>query len=149
MTLSLKWPVSQEVPWSSLKHNPQGALTRQACLTHSLILFTTCKNFSISLDLWPPFSLPFASLAHLPLQLPKPCGVLYYCNVCSLPWWSVAKNPPAADTGDGSSIPGSGRSPGGGHGSPLQYSGLENLMDRGLGGPRGSGSQKNRTWLSD
>ena len=29
------------------------------------------------------------------------------------------------------SIPEMGRSPGGGHGSPLQYSGLENPMDRG------------------
>ena len=29
------------------------------------------------------------------------------------------------------SIPGSGRSPGGGHGNPLQYSCLENPMDRG------------------
>ena len=29
------------------------------------------------------------------------------------------------------SIPGSGRSPGGGHGNPLQYSFLENAMDRG------------------
>ena len=28
-------------------------------------------------------------------------------------------------------IPGSGRSPGGGHGNPLQYSGLENPLDRG------------------
>ena len=29
-------------------------------------------------------------------------------------------------------IPGSGRSPGGGHGYPLQYSGLESTMDRGV-----------------
>ena len=29
------------------------------------------------------------------------------------------------------SIPGLGRSPGGGHGNPLQYSCLENSMDRG------------------
>ena len=28
-------------------------------------------------------------------------------------------------------VPASGRSPGGGHGNPLQYSCLENLMDRG------------------
>ena len=38
------------------------------------------------------------------------------------------------DTGDirdGGSIPGPGRSPGGGHGNPLQYSCLENPMDRG------------------
>ena len=31
---------------------------------------------------------------------------------------------------DASSIPGSGRSPGGGHVNPLQYSSLENLMNR-------------------
>ena len=34
------------------------------------------------------------------------------------------------NAGDMVSIPGSGRSPGGGHGNPLQYSCLENLMDR-------------------
>ena len=32
---------------------------------------------------------------------------------------------------DVGSVPGSGRSPGGGHGNPLQYPCLENLMDRG------------------
>jgi len=32
---------------------------------------------------------------------------------------------------DACSIPGSGRSPGGGHGNPLQYSYLEHPMDRG------------------
>ena len=44
----------------------------------------------------------------------------------------VVKNPPAnaGDTGDMSSVPGLGRSPGGGHGSPLQYSCLENLTNR-------------------
>ena len=45
----------------------------------------------------------------------------------------MVKNPPvnAGDTGDTSSIPGSGRSPGGDSGNPLQYSCLENPMDRG------------------
>ena len=45
----------------------------------------------------------------------------------------VLKNLPAnaGDTGDTDSIPGSGRSPGGGHGNPLQYSCLENPVDRG------------------
>ena len=33
------------------------------------------------------------------------------------------------DLRDWGSNPGSGRCPGGGHGNPLQYSGLENLMD--------------------
>ena len=37
----------------------------------------------------------------------------------------------AADIRDVGSIPGLGRSPGGEHGNPLQYSCLENPMDRG------------------
>ena len=47
-------------------------------------------------------------------------------------WWYPA-NPPASavDIRDVSLIPRSGRSPGGGHGNPLQYSCLENPMDRG------------------
>ena len=46
-----------------------------------------------------------------------------------LPQW--LKNPPASagDTGDAGLIPGSGRSPGGGNGNPLQYSSLGNPMD--------------------
>ena len=42
----------------------------------------------------------------------------------------MVKNPPA-DAGDVGSIPGSGRSPGGGNDNPLQYSCLENSVDRG------------------
>ena len=43
------------------------------------------------------------------------------------------KNPSAnaGDAGNSSSIPGSERSPAGGHGNPLQYACLENPMDRG------------------
>ena len=51
-----------------------------------------------------------------------------------LPRWHVVKNPSAkaGDTLRGvGSVPGSGRSPEGGHGNPLQYSCLENPMDRG------------------
>ena len=46
---------------------------------------------------------------------------------------AVVKNPPAnvRDAKDVGSILGSGRSPGGGNGNPLQYSYLENPMDRG------------------
>ena len=45
----------------------------------------------------------------------------------------VVKNPSASagDIRDTGSVPGSGRSPGGGHGDPLQYSCLGNPMDRG------------------
>ena len=45
----------------------------------------------------------------------------------------MVKNLPAnaEDIRDAGLIPGSGRSPGGGHGNALQYSCLENPMDRG------------------
>ena len=42
----------------------------------------------------------------------------------------LAKNP-SVSAGEAGSIPGLGRCPGGGHGNPLQYSFLENPMDRG------------------
>ena len=44
----------------------------------------------------------------------------------------MVKNLPAnaGDVRDAGSIPGLGRSPGGGHGNPLQYTYLENPMDR-------------------
>ena len=45
----------------------------------------------------------------------------------------MLKNPPpdAGDVGNTGSVPGWERCPGGGHGNPLQYSCLENPMDRG------------------
>ena len=52
-------------------------------------------------------------------------------NISSwLPGGSVVKNLPA-NAGDEGLIPGSGRAPGKGNGNPLQYSFLENPMDRG------------------
>ena len=47
-----------------------------------------------------------------------------YYNTYGFPRWRL----PMQEVG---SIPGSGRFPGGGHGNPLQYSCLENPMDRG------------------
>ena len=49
------------------------------------------------------------------------------------PGGPVVKNLPAkaGDAGDVGSVPGSGRSPGGGNGNPLQYSCLEYSIDRG------------------
>ena len=44
-------------------------------------------------------------------------------------------------------IPGSGRSPGGGHGNPLQYSCLENLMDRGAWWAMVHGVAKSQTQM--
>ena len=63
----------------------------------------------------------------------------------------MVKNPPAnaGDTRDLASIPGSGRSLGEGSGNPLQYSCLENPMDRGAWGAIVHGVTKSRTQLSD
>ena len=60
------------------------------------------------------------------------------------PGGAVVKNPPASagDTRDPDSIPASGRSPGGGHGNPLQYSCLENPMDRVAWQAKSMGSQR-------
>ena len=55
----------------------------------------------------------------------------------------------ACNAGDLGSIPGLGRSPGGGHGNPLQYSFLENPMDRGAWQATAHGVAKSRTRLSD
>ena len=57
----------------------------------------------------------------------------YYMLSLRLPWWLIGKESAcnAGVAGVTVSIPGSGRSPGGGHGNPLQYSCLENPRDRG------------------
>ena len=66
------------------------------------------------------------------------CVVRAFKNYCcskestvrGLPWWLSYKES-TCNAGDTGLIPGSGRSPGEGHGNPLQYSCLENPMDRG------------------
>ena len=53
------------------------------------------------------------------------------------------------NAGDLGSIPGLGRGPGEGHGNPLQYSCLENPMDRGAWWALIHGVAKSQTRLSD
>ena len=55
----------------------------------------------------------------------------------------------ACNVGDLGSIPGSGRSPGEENGNPLQYSCLENPMDRGAWWATVHGVAKSQTRLSD
>ena len=61
------------------------------------------------------------------------------------------KNPLAneGDTGDMGSVPGSGRSPGGGHGNLLNYACLENPIDRGAWWTTVHGVAKSWTQLSN
>ena len=58
--------------------------------------------------------------------------LLMTMNHSGVSWWLRGKESAcsAGDIGDMGSIPGLGRSPGDGHGNPLQYSCLENSRDR-------------------
>ena len=55
----------------------------------------------------------------------------------------------AGDTGDASSIPGSGKSPGEENGNPLQYSCLKNPTERGAWQGSVYGVTKSWTWMSN
>ena len=74
------------------------------------------------------------------------CACVCVC-VCQVAL--VVKNPPAnaGNAKDPGMIPGSGRYPGGGHGNPLQYSCLENPMDRGACGVTVHSIAKSQTQL--
>ena len=55
----------------------------------------------------------------------------------------------ACNAGDQGSVPGLGRSPGGGNGNPLQYSCLEDSMDRGAWRALVCGVAESQTWSSN
>ena len=71
-----------------------------------------------------------------------------YCQLWGFPRGSEVKAP-ACNAGDLGSIPESGRSPEEGNSNPLQYSCLENPMDRGAWRTAVLGLQKSQTRLSD
>ena len=87
--------------------------------------------------------------------------MLFLCSVDLHLLWNIGwaplvaqmvKNPPATqestcNAGDTGLIPGSGRSPGGGHGNLLQYSCLENPTDRGTWRAIVHRVTKSQTWL--
>ena len=75
-------------------------------------------------------------------------GVYVYVG---FPGGSVVKNPPAnaGESKDLGSFPGSGISPGEGNGKPLQYSCLENPMDKGAWQAQVHGASTSQTWLNE
>ena len=68
-----------------------------------------------------------------------------YHTLTMLPWWLGY----ACNAGDLGSLSGLGRSPGGGNDYPLQYSCLENSMDKGTWQSTVHGVAKSRVQLSD
>ena len=91
------------------------------------------------------------------LQCPHPMSLVAWIHLlraCSVPGGAsqvalVVKHLSAnvGDIRDVGSIPGSGRSPAGGYGNPLQYSCLENPMDRGAWWTTVHGITKSQTQL--
>ena len=83
------------------------------------------------------------------LWIPLPCKV--FNTRLGFPDDSAVKNLPAnvGDIGNVGLLPRSGRSPGGGNCNPLQYSCLENPMDRGVWKATVQGVVKSWTRLSD
>ena len=75
----------------------------------------------------------------------------WLCNYIICHWILVLlfANESTCNVGDAGSIPGSGRSPGDGNGNPLQYSCLENPMDRGAWRAIVHGVTQSQTWLTN
>ena len=76
------------------------------------------------------------------------CIYIYIYIYMGFPSGSDVKES-ACNAGDPGSIPESGRSPGEGYGIPLQYSCLDNPMDRGAWRSAVDGVSKSQTVLSD
>ena len=74
-------------------------------------------------------------------------NICHRCTKVGFPGGSVGKE--SCSAGVMTSIPGLGRSPGGGHGNPLQYSCLGNPMDRGAWRAAVFGVAKSRARMSD
>ena len=111
------------------------------------------RMFSSSSDTWGDFCNCLQKYRTVEVKLPDFLFLLLFLNIYYLFIWPsqvvlVVKNSPS-DTRDMGSIRGSGRSPGKGSGNPLQYSCLENPMDRGGCWVRVCGVAKSQTWLSD
>ena len=110
-------------------------------LSH-VLLFATSMDCIVKVNV--------KSLSHVLLfATSMDCIVHTYKYMASQVTLVVKKLPANADGGDMGSIPGSGRSPGVGDGTPLQYSPLENPMDRRAWWATVHGAARSWTRLSD
>ena len=131
-SLSMGFP--RQEYWSGLPFPPPGDLPdpRTTAVSVSSLQWQVG-----SLPLAPPRKLLFVwvtpQFTNSELVLWKVVQGLFICILWASQVARVVKNLPAnaGDVREAGSIPGLGRSPGGGNGNPLQYSCLENPMDRG------------------
>ena len=132
------------LPWSSLFQS--ACAFCQAKLPWSLILLCLFTQVSNNQSVFPCSWIPF-QLVWWAFRVPKALTKTHTCfslkplppagslHPCHLPGSSAVQKESTCNAGDTAgtmgSIPGLGRSPGGGHGHPLQYSCLENPMNKG------------------
>ena len=130
------------------------SFTRRAV---AIFLITPSLSLSCCFQPMPVVPLPSLVPSFLLLQLvsllkdPLPCVFTDSWQLSSskvMPGGSVGKES-ACNVGDLGSIPGLGRSPGEGNSYPLQYSSLENSMDRKAWQATVHGVAKSWTWLSN
>ena len=119
-----------------------GAAVPRSCQFYVFVL----PSVPLQPDHWNIRNLWLSLPPHLPPDSVKMLVLLFW----GLPWWFSSKESACVigDAGDKGSVPGSGRSPGGGNDNPLQYSCLENSMDRGAWWATVHGVAKSRTGLS-
>ena len=125
-----------EAPWTSLVSGLTASVRRGVELE-------PCPGC-----LWSELTPPRVPLWNLSWSFPT-AGLSVWTSSClspGVPWWLSGKES-SCSAGDLGSIPGLGRSPGGGHGNPLQYSCLENPTDRGALRTTVRGAAKSQTWL--
>ena len=120
---------NKEIKWLKAIQLKEKVFFHQKCLSEKSLLLGA---FLVSQDLLMTFLATYYIMSGLPGGSD---GKEFACN--------------AGDIRDTGSIPGLGKSPGAGHGNPLQYSCLDNPMDRGAWRATVHGVAKSQTQLSD
>ena len=126
------WGFSRQEYWSGLPYPPPGNL----------------PNPGIKLGS-PALPADFYQLSYQGSPNPVIIISYYYHNLLEAFLGGSVGKESACNVGDPGSIPGWGRSLGEGNGNPLQYSCLENPIDRGTWSATVHGVAKSWTWLSN
>ena len=116
--------------WNWLSDESSSFLQVSSLNSHGLSYECLQKSLSLPFLIWPAWiSLDMDPVLMITFNINNLLKTLLGASQKAL----VVKNLPAnaGDVRDVDSTPGLGRSPGGGHDNPLQYSCLENPMDRG------------------
>ena len=114
--------------WEVFLHHPTPPPPNLQSSVQINSVFPFCGGWTVN-----PSPVSLSSSQSLLLQLSLLCPVSILPSLRIMPIRLVVKNPPATagDERHVGSIPGSGRSLGGGNGNPLQYSCPQNPMDGG------------------